>query len=397
MREPKNDAGKGYRLPELFATGAALLNLDSRNRRSHHCFSISQTQDGRMETGEQTNTLRIFSKEEIKRELWRALPIWFFYLEGIGLLHFMMANVDPAQYHRLGYTSAPFAATVVFPLFWVVSYYLIRIRKSVRIQDRPYYMMIVPSLLVAPAVLIYLWYSLFPGFRMILSDSTLRLLFEYMQLFWIGAFLVHAFVHRGMHKFVTFYVVGFVYGLLLENTGIYMGYFFEADYRHYLGPLPAPFATMMGWCLVFYCCIWVAEYVREHVPWFAKSPLRAAFLTTAVAISLDIQLDPLASLSGVFWQWNTKLPEWFLSVPFCNYAAWFGAFLPFSWAYFYLLERKDLNELQKNWKLFVHVPLIAGIAGGIWLLLMTIFEGGFSGPTWQIIGEFFAHLAPYPT
>ncbi len=91
------------------------------------------------------------------------------------------------------------------------------------------------------------------------------------------------------------------------------------------------------------------------------------------------------------------LPGWFLNVPFCNFAAWFGAFLPFAWAYFYLDSRDDLTMVQKNWKLFVHVPLIALIAGLIWLTLMTIYEGGFSGPTYEILNAFFDKLIPYST
>jgi len=339
----------------------------------------------------------VFSKNEIKSDIWRSLPIWFFYLEALGLLHFVIANIDPAQYKALGRTAFPFAVTALLSLAWVIGYYVLRIKNSDRLENKPYYYLVIPSLLAAPLVFTYVFYSSFPFFRVILSQDYLRRLFEYLQLSWIVLFLLHALLHRGWQKFVTFYIVGFVYGLLLENTGIVLGYFHETDYLFYLWRLPAPFATMMGWCLVFYCCIWVAEYFREQFKWFRGSPLRSAFLTTCVALSLDIQLDPIASLSGVFWKWNDALPQWFLSVPFCNFAAWFGAFMPFAWAYFYLQERKDLNETQKNWKLFVHVPLIAVAAGIIWLLLMTIFEGGFSGPTYQILDAFFDKIIPYPT
>lgn len=339
----------------------------------------------------------IFSRQEIKREIWENLPIWFFYLEALGVLHFMMANVDPVQYQLLDLSVLPFALTAILPLAWVVGYYLLRIRNSDRLPNKSYYSVVIPALLAAPLVFIYLFYSLFPVFRTILDPEGLRTFFEIMQLFWIVVFVFHGLLHRGKHKFVTFYVVGFVYGLVLENAGIIFGYFFEPHYLFYLWRLPAPFATMMGWCLVFYCCIWLAEFVRDRVAWFQGSPLRSALLTTSIALSLDFQLDPLASLSGVFWRWNELLPPWFLGVPFCNFVAWFGAFLPFAWAYFYLIDRQDLSDTQKNWKLFVHVPLIAVIAGMIWLVFMTIFEGGFSGPTYQILQAFFDRILPYPT
>ena len=339
----------------------------------------------------------VFSKSEIKKELWNSLPVWFLYFEAFGLLHFMMANVNPSKYSVLGYSATHFAATAVLPFAWVIGYYLLRVRKSDRIQNKNYYSVVIPVTLLVPPLLVYIFYSVFPFLRVIISESTLRFLFEYMQLFWIVIFLIYSFRKEGVHKFITFYIVGFVYGLLLENTGIILGYFYEPHYQHYLWRLPAPFATMTGWCLVFYVCIWVARYVREQIPWFKGTPLRSAFLTTSVALSIDFQMDPLASLSGVFWKWNDRLPEWFLSVPFCNYAAWFGAFMPFAWAYFYLGERADLGPWQKNWKLFVHVPLIALIAGLIWLVLMTIFEGGFSGPTYQILDSCLDRIIPYPT
>ena len=49
----------------------------------------------------------------------------------------------------------------------------------------------------------------------------------------------------------TFFGVTFVYGLMLENGGIVMRFFYEPSFRLYLGPLPAPLCTMLGWCVVF--------------------------------------------------------------------------------------------------------------------------------------------------
>lgn len=339
--------------------------------------------------------LQLFSRDEIKKEVWRALPIWFFFIEAIGVLHFEVANVSPEQYSAVGHTVFGFALTAIFPLFWVLAYYYVRISESKRVENKSMLYLVIPAGFIALPVLIYLFYKAVPAFQLTLSESTMRFMFEYMQLFWIILFVVHGFKSRGIHRFITFYCVALVYGLILENSGIAFEYFYEKDYQFYLWRLPAPFATMMGWCLVFYCCTWVTEFFRERWAWLRQTPLRSALFATAIALSLDAQLDPLASLSGVFWKWNELLPPWFLGVPFCNYAAWFGAFMPFSWAYFYIIERGDLNEWQKNWKLFVHIPLIALAAGVIWLVLMTLYEGGFDGPTYQILSAFLDRLFPY--
>jgi hypothetical protein len=339
----------------------------------------------------------IFSKREFIKEIWASFPIWFFYIESIGVLNFMMANVDPAKYEALGYRAQHFGLMVLFPLAWVIGYYLLRVKKSDRIVEKVYFSFVLPALLFVPVLIIFFLYTLFPFLRVLLREDTLRLLFECMQIFWIILFLIHCLTHFNLQKFATFFVVGFVYGLLLENSGIFLGYFSEPHYLFYLWKLPAPYVTMVGWCIIFYCCTWIASFFRDHFTWFKKTPLRSAFLTTSIALSLDMQVDPLASLSGVFWKWNDVLPVWFLGVPFCNYAAWFGAFMPFAWAYYYLEGRADLTETQRNWKLFVHIPLIALIAGMIWLLLMTIYEGGFGGPTYQILNAFFDKILPYPT
>lgn len=337
----------------------------------------------------------VFSKQEIKKEIWKALPIWFLYIEAMGLLNFMMANVDPKRYEAMGYSAFQFAITAALPIFWIVFYYLFRIKNSDRLINKGYYYILIPTLLVLPALFIYFLYSFFPFLRIVLPEQYLRFLFELMQVFWIIIFLIHAALFYNRQKFITFFVVAFVYGLLLENFGIILGYFHETDYMFYLGRLPAPFATMMGWCLVFYICIWISNFFQKQIPWFKKTPIRAAFLTTAIALSLDFQLDPLASLSGVFWKWHDALPDWYLGVPFCNYAAWFGAFMPFAWAYYYLQDREDLTETQRNWKLLMHVPWIAILAGAIWLAIMTVYDGSFSGPTFQILYEFINKIMPY--
>ena len=349
---------------------------------------MTEEQKGRLAS------VNLFSKEEIKREFWRSLPIWFIYIQAIGFLYMMMSHVDPIQFKIYGHPPYLFALTTVLPLFWVVSYAVIRIRESERLVDKTWYLLRIPSILIGIPIAIFLVFTILPV-QMTISQTALKHMFEYFQLFWIVLFMIHGLTKRGFSAFVTFFVVGFVYGQVLENTGIIMGYFHEQGYQFYLWRLPAPFATGMGWCMVFYGVIWVAEFFRERFVWFKGTPLRSALLATSIALCYDLQLDPLASLSGVFWEWNHLLKPWFLSVPFINYASWFGAFSAFSWAYFYLQGRGDLTDRQRNWKLFVHISLIASVAGAIWLLIMTVYEGGFDGPTYQILNQFLDKLLPY--
>ncbi|MCC6159135.1 MAG: FAD-binding oxidoreductase [Deltaproteobacteria bacterium] len=337
----------------------------------------------------------LMTKRSVFIEIWDNLPIWFFYLEAIGLLHFLVANVPRAEFDRIGIPVCSFALTTVFPLFWVVAYYIERVRNSKRLAPFGPSKYVVPAVIATIPVVVYAWYAALPFFRFELRMSSLVRFFELMQLFWIGAFIVHVGVKKRAAGLVTFFVVCWVYGTILENGGIVMGYFFEPGYRFYLGRLPAPFATMMGWCLAFYACIWIAEFWRERFPALKGSVIGSALLITTLAISLDLQLDPLASLSGVFWRWNEHLPPWFLSVPFVNYVAWFCAFLPFAYAYFLILNRTDLNASMKNWNLLKLVPNVCVIAALMFFGIMAVAEGGFSGPTYVILGEFIEKILPY--
>ncbi len=337
----------------------------------------------------------LLTKRSVFIEIWDNLPIWFFYFEAIGLLHFLVANVPQAEFKRIGISVRPFALTTIFPLFWVVAYYVERVRNSKRLSPFGPRKYLVPVAMAVVPVLIYAWYAALPFFRYELRMDALVHLFEGMQLFWIGAFIVHVGAKRRAVGLVTFFIVCWVYGTILENGGIIMGYFFEPGYQFYLGRLPAPFATMMGWCLAFYACIWIAEFWRERIAALKGSVIGSALLTTTLAISLDLQLDPLASLSGVFWRWNEHLPPWFLSVPFVNYVAWFCAFLPFAYAYFLIQNRADLSTSMKNWHLLKLVPNVCVVAAIMFFGIMAVAEGGFSGPTYVILGEFFEKILPY--
>ena len=57
----------------------------------------------------------------------------------------------------------------------------------------------------------------------------------------------------------AFFGVALVYGFILENSGIVLGFFEEKGFHVYLGPLPAPLATTIGWCFILFCCVWTAE------------------------------------------------------------------------------------------------------------------------------------------
>ncbi len=340
-------------------------------------------------------TRLLLKRNEIAREIWANLPIWFVYLEAVSILNFIMANTPAEQFVKAGISRHWFALTALPPLLWFYAYYRKRLQHTTKPIDKARVHRWLLQVTFGVPVAIWALYTILPFLRLELHADWMRRLFEFMQLGWVVVFVAHTLYFGGLARFSTFFIVAWFYGLMLENAGIIMGYFFEPNYLFYLGRLPAPFATMMGWSLVFYTCTWIATYFRQYSDRLQNSVVLTSLFTTAIALSVDAQLDPLASLSKYFWEWNSILPNWWLNVPFCNYAAWFGAFMAFSLVYYYFLDQGHLTIWQKNTKIFLYTPMICLLAGVFWMSLMVIYEGGFDGPIFQILDQFYDRLMPY--
>lgn len=333
------------------------------------------------------------SFDRVKREFFVYLPLWFLYLEVMGLLHASLANFPDEGFEALGYSRMDFVPSMLIPLVWLVLFFVLRIKKSVHLPSRAsrarawsgagFLLFVVPLLII------------FFHQRNVLDHAQLTFLFEFSQFIWVVLFVVQILATRGRHALVLFFGVNFVYGLMLENTGIVMHYFFEPSFMVYLWFLPAPLCTMLGWSVVFYVTYAIVEKLAEWSPWLKAGVTRRALAATLLALSMDAQLDPLASMSGVFWRWNEALPAGFLGVPFLNFAAWFGAFLPFTWFVFSVTDRTDISEARKNYELFLRVAWSALLGGIICFGIMAIVEGGFDGPTYQILRDFGERLMPY--
>ena len=332
----------------------------------------------------------VYGLQSFWQEFLRHTPIWFIYISALGLLHGALANYPEDGFTALGLKRTSLAFTIAFPMVWFVLYFTLRIKNSSRIEAkwRGYAWLAVMA--VGVPALIVVGYQPYP-----LSNAQLSLLYECSQYLVVAAFVAHIVLQHGWQTLVTFFGVTFVYGLLLENTGIAMGYFFEEGFKLYIQPFPAPFVTMVGWCVVFYATVAITRHLAKWVPWLAKSVWRRAWVTTAIALSIDAQLDPLASMSGVFWRWDERLTHTFAGVPFINWAAWFGAFLPYSYFVFKILDRQDWSANRRNWELFIRVPLAALLGGTLCFAVMAIVEGGFDGPTFVILREFSDRLFPY--
>ena len=342
---------------------------------------------------------------DIYIEVDRHLPVWFAYLMAWGLLKYEIAHVAPEEYLKVGIERHWFILTIIFPLFWIFLYYGARIYASVRIRRKGLAFALLALFFIGHPLSTYLYRMNQPK---VLSPERMTMIYEYSQFFWVGILILHALLSRGwanirsfgLHRVVTFFGGAYLYGLMLENSGIIMGLFLEPQYTWYLGwseryYLPAPICTQLGWCICFYLAIWITESLSARSALLRKGVLLPALMATAVAISIDLQVDPMASLSGVWWSWDPRLEPWYLGVPFINYASWFGAFVPFCYAYFYYKRREDYSPGRRNFEIFIRLHYIILISGVISFGIMYLYEGGTGGPTFEILRDFLDRVLPY--
>lgn len=321
------------------------------------------------------------------REIWENLPVWFILIEGCAILNTTLSNVPAAAFVAVGIPRGWFALLQLPSSLWFYLYY--RKRR--------------PRLAVIAAFIIPLLIALvplsFPRARAIVPPSALRLLYEISAFLWTVLLGSFALLREKKGTFAAFFGVALAYGFLLENSGIIFGFFKEEGFHFYLGPLPAPLATTIGWCFILFCCVWTANRLAGDgaADGSKASAFRMALLTTAIAVSLDLQIDALASLPNVFWKWSELLPPFWFGVPFCNYAAWFGAIFVFAHLFFVQGARPGLTEERRNFKLLAAVPAMAVLAALIWILLMLPYEaihraGGVPFPSLRILDGFFRGL-----
>lgn len=326
----------------------------------------------------------------LMHEFREHLAVWYIYSGSIGMLLIAIAIYPDEMFYDLGLPRSRFPVAMILQMMVFTVYMGKRIVRSSRVKQKRTAGLVLAVLAIGiPAAVIFGCRPFYfnPGF--------LKILFEIQTFLFVAVFTVQILWKRGASALLLFFGVTSIYGLILENTGIIMGYFFEPGYMVYLGRLPAPLCNVVGWPLMFYVMFSLTERFASWWPWLGARTWARALTTTGLALCNDAQMDPLASLSGLLWRWNELLEPAFLGVPALNFVAWTGAFLPFSWIVFRILDRTDITPIQKSWELFLRIPLASSLGGMICFGVMAVLEGGFNGPTYQILDNLMKCLLPY--
>ena len=314
-----------------------------------------------------------------RNELWRHFPAWMFFIYGCLLLNTELTNFAPAR--------ADLAHTVVFPMSAFVIYQVVRFTHGTGSRR-----MLFTSLLLAfgfPTVAFF-WHTPSP-----LAHDTLLSFYEWSNFGWAALLIWHLWRHQRTHV-ALFFGVGLLYGAVLENGGIILGFFHETNLTDtMIKPFVAPVATMIGWSVVLSMATFITWGLRKRLPWLRRSALLSALAVGSFATLLDLQIDPIATAVGC-WVWHHSLPGWFHGVPLVNFVAWMCALVPFGYVMFRVQERRGLRD-GASWKPEDLLALLKWTPAGLVVAALsfmgvTLLLEGAAGPSWTLLNVFTARV-----
>jgi hypothetical protein len=310
----------------------------------------------------------------LRDELGAHLSAWYLAYQAVSLAYTQVKVYEPPASH--------YVWTAVFPLAWFWAYRLpLTFRSESRRWTKTATAILLPILLLAYSIT---WARPYP-----LEGRDLLLYTELWSLCVFAAVVMHCTVRGTRRLFIHIFVIGFAYGLVLENSGIVTGFFSEEGYRFYLPGIPAPVYTMAGWCTAVYVSVHVAEGIWRIRAERVTQVLMKALVATAVALSIDMQVDPAATYGG-WWVWHTDLGPEIMGVPVLNFVAWFAALFPFFCAYFWY-TREPVRAAQVMLRPMVGSLAIALAAAAVLILLFAATFFGLDSTAWHLLADAIAH------
>ena len=296
------------------------------------------------------------------------LPVWYLWFQAFSLLGTEIRLLDPPRYDL--------APTVVFPLAWFAAYYLVKPAQGPTRNLRKGLLLVTLSCAI-PLVLILVVLEPTPRPPDVLMRQA-----ELARLVLTAIIALHCLFAESKAVFVKFFVVGLLYGAILENGGIIGGFFTEPGYILYIPGLPAPFVNIVGWCVGLYVSVYIWQAILERFEPKRFTITIFAAGVTAMALCQDFQIDPYATHSA-WWIWHESLPPFFLGVPLLNFLAWIAAIFPFAWLYYYIETRPEINETGRVVRLLLTIPVALAVALVTILILTLVFRGPHS-PDFEI-------------
>ncbi|MBP7735082.1 MAG: carotenoid biosynthesis protein [Spirochaetes bacterium] len=329
----------------------------------------------------------------IIKEIWDHLPVWFiFYITAYTVFGYSALLKGPRP---------DYALTFVFPYGWFIFYYFARFNAdggldAQGIMRRYLAVAAITAVVLAAVAAVARPVRLGPDWPSHVDASLWY--YETANVLWTLLIALHCLVFRGWKKLLLFFGVAFVYGMVLESSGVTMGFFFEDHYHLYVPGFSAPVATMFGWSMVFYPCVFLLDGLRKGIPAIgSRSFPWQGLLVALIAVSLDALIDPFATDFGL-WTWNGDYNRgnslyWF-GVPLVNFVSWFTAVFSFGVAYYFFeLKKAGWDQIKRTAAMACSLPLVLAVAGVIEFTALGLVEG-FNGPSWSILRKYISDGMP---
>ncbi len=286
--------------------------------------------------------------------VWRNLPVFFIWFIGLSVLNNSLHHISPPVESAGILSLFPLACSLVLLLFACSKYY------GERSAPKAFF--------TWAAGLTVLYFTPFlHGLSMPIDVGAQKLVYEFSALAQFVLLAAHAGTWFTRRDWVWVFGITLLFGLILENGGIVLGFFSEPGYLFHLPGMPAPLATALGWVNVLYCAFFAVERLLPEM-----GPVWKGLVCAAVGLSLDIPFDPVATRLG-WWVWDTSLRLMIWHVPVVNFIAWFWALFPYGALYYRVRESGKYGEGRKAVYFVGSFPLIlAGEFLGVILSLALV-------------------------
>lgn len=296
-----------------------------------------------------------------------SLPIWLFWYSILSFCHAAYVSLDSRRADVVGIAALPMA--------WFMLERVLTLGRD-RDEGRPWKLSAFLALaaLAMPITVLFAPHNPAPA-------AVFRASYEATGI--LGAAGVFAWVFaQDRRAAMVFFGAGLLYGLVLENSGILLGFFHEGGYALYLPPFVAPVVTIVGWSTAMFLSCWYVLRLRRDLPRLLGTPLRAAIAATLFALSFDAVVDPVAAQVGL-WEWHPSLSLGPLGVPPVNWIAWTCAVLPFAHLVFRIAPDGRLDDRRVR-LVFRGTPLALCYAATAFVAVTLLLEGA-RGPSWELL------------
>ena len=313
-------------------------------------------------------------KRWFRNELAYHLPVWYLVIVAVAVTY--------AESRGFVSSKPQYLWTVIFPMAWFYAYRLPPIFRS---ESKRWIKLAGMAFLpIAITVYIALWTP-----AMALESEDIRIFVELGSIIIFALMIIHCTAYRTRRMCLHIFLFSLIYGAFFENAANLAGFVSETGYRCYIPGIPAPVYAMVGWATVIYVCVRVTDGLWSKP---AKTVLQIAaksLIAIAVAISLDITINPVATGIGC-WVWHPDIGPKIMGVPLLSFAGRTAILLPLFYSYFWYV-RDPVRAAQVMLGPMIGSLALAFLATVLLIIITVATFFGLDSTPWHLIAQTIAH------